>query len=300
MEYGWDFFETNDDRVITEILSGVITVGPDAHTVFQNYFFSSMIAGLYVLIPNIPWYGLALIVIQALAYVFVLDTIYCRCASKSEMVFASATVVFVFFSNIYMLGRIQFTSTAMIAAIAGYVCLILSDTSKRQWIFFFILELFALFLRKDSMLVIVPIGLAVLIGKWLIDSQLTFKQRRNYLVRIFGILGCVLLIGYLGDIVGYSSPEWREYRKLNQARAELFDYFEEPAYEEIKPILDSHGITKASYEAYCNYTMLDTSMTSECVEEIVAYCMNQKKNQRDLLKGCELFIRFGCRTIIGK
>lgn len=51
-------FETNDDRLITEILAGVVTVRPDGHAVYVHYFLAKPLSMLYRLLPGIPWYGL--------------------------------------------------------------------------------------------------------------------------------------------------------------------------------------------------------------------------------------------------
>lgn len=55
------FFETNDDRVIVEILSGSITQTPSAYVQLVSYVLSAPLAGLYRLAGGIPWYGLCLI-----------------------------------------------------------------------------------------------------------------------------------------------------------------------------------------------------------------------------------------------
>lgn len=65
-------FETNDDRVITEILSGTLTGEPDGHTVQSNYLLSYPLSVLYRVSVRVPWYGGLLVLCHFLAYAAVL------------------------------------------------------------------------------------------------------------------------------------------------------------------------------------------------------------------------------------
>lgn len=72
------FFETNDDKFITEILSGAYTGTPNAHVGYVSYPLTLPISLLYRVTNKLPWYGLFLIFAQALAYVGVLESLYSR------------------------------------------------------------------------------------------------------------------------------------------------------------------------------------------------------------------------------
>ena len=68
------YFESNDDRNITEILSGAFGGRPDAHTVYVNYWLSVLLSGLYRITLQIPWYGLMLLLFHMMSYVCLLYT----------------------------------------------------------------------------------------------------------------------------------------------------------------------------------------------------------------------------------
>lgn len=51
------FFETNDDRVMAEILSGVTALSPDGHVVYVNFLLGKLISLLYLAFPNVAWWG---------------------------------------------------------------------------------------------------------------------------------------------------------------------------------------------------------------------------------------------------
>lgn len=271
------YFETNDERIISEILSGALSAKPDAHVAHINYLLTLPIAGLYSLTKQVPWYGLCLILLQGLAYFLVFISIYFKCRRKRDILVSTALFIIILFSNISLLGKIQFTSTAMLMAAAGYLCLLIEDISAparsqiRSYIFFFLLELLAFFLRKESMLLIIPLGIAVFGGTCLINTSLPLQKRIRPLIITVSMLVSIFFISFLGNTIGYHSPEWKEYLKTSHARAELFDYLGTPSYEEVQPILESYGVTAASYNAYRDLTMLDENINSDCLDAIVKY-----------------------------
>ena len=58
---GFDFFyDLNDDVLIKDILSGAYTGTPSGYNNQMMYPISVLIAGLYRLIPSVPWYGIML------------------------------------------------------------------------------------------------------------------------------------------------------------------------------------------------------------------------------------------------
>lgn len=128
------YFETNDDRAIAEILSGALSAKPDAHVSHLNYFLTLPLAGLYTLTKQVPWYGLCLILFQGLAYFLVLISLYFKCRHKRDVLLSTAIFTAILFSNVILLGTIQFTSTAILMATAGWICLLLENTSACLWI----------------------------------------------------------------------------------------------------------------------------------------------------------------------
>ena len=46
------YFETNDDRIIAEILSGVHSLTQDPHTIHENYLLMLPLSLLYKLLPE--------------------------------------------------------------------------------------------------------------------------------------------------------------------------------------------------------------------------------------------------------
>lgn len=111
------YFESNDDRNITEILSGAFGGRPDAHTVYVNYWLSVLLSGLYRITLQIPWYGLMLLLFHMMSYVLILDTVIKLGRSKLKILISIGIVMTLFLQNFYSVAKIQYTSTAIVLAV---------------------------------------------------------------------------------------------------------------------------------------------------------------------------------------
>lgn len=282
------FFETNDDKYITEILSGVHTGEPDAHAEFINYFLALPISLLYRISNGAPWYGLFLILSQALAYVGVLESIYSRCRNIAETALGTLIAVALTLAGLYPLGCIEFTSTAAILAAAGYFCLLVQPEGGGRWIWFFVLELLSCCLRTDAMLMMQPMGVLTAWGVMLTrGDSFSFRRYMAKAGRVLAVPATILLIMALGGAIGYHGADWAEWRQFRADRATLFDYGDgAPDYEEVKEILDRHQVTEADYEAFRNYIMLDWVVSPACAKELAAYVKEhrEKPDFNDLLE----------------
>lgn len=265
------YFETNDDRCITEILAGILSPGPDAHAVYINYLLAWPLSLAYRAAPWLPWYGGMLILFQLVLYFCMLDSAFSCCTGRMETAVTGVAGTAFIVSNLYLSGKIQFTSTAAMLAAAGYVCLLLDRREKRGLCRFAVLELLAFLLRGQSMLMIQPVGMAVF-GGWIIcQREQKLSEKCIKILRGLAVPAAVLLIGAMGHMAGYHTPEWREYEEYNRARTELFDYYGVPSYEECRMILDRYGVTQAQYQAFGQYDNLYGEINAACARELADY-----------------------------
>lgn len=275
------YFETNDDRFIAEILSGASINKSDAHVVYVNYLLALPLSMLYSLTTQVPWYGGMLILLHVLTYFVLLWSVYDRCTTKRAMVLMTVVLGCFFLLNIYVTAMIQYTSTAALVALAGYACLLLQQDKKRGEILFFIMELLALLLRSQAMLMMQPIGGAVYMAVCLMEKEQNFRIRCRKILEWMLTVAIVLLIGQIGSFIGYRG-EWKAYERFNEARTTMFDYYGTPAYEEVKDILNKYQVTEAEYNAFCNYVILDWEVPLECVEELAEYVSRQNEKTLDI------------------
>ncbi len=297
------FFETNDDRIITEILSGAMTGVPEAHTYYVGCFFGIPLSMLYRLTTAVPWYGGMLVLFEFICCFFIADAFLSHCRHKKDCFFALIFIMLIYASSFYIIAGIQFTSTAAMLAVTGYVCFLLYPGKKSRCFIFFLLEFLSFQLRSNAMLMIQPMGSAVLIGLCFAEHKLHLfscllpekrpaapfefpscfsvghrKWFRKYfpLFEAGIILLAILTIGKGSHYIFYSSSGWKEYEKINEAVTEITDYAAIPDYREVKNILAKYNVTQKQYGAFLQYAMIEENLSGDCLLEVaeVAHAKN--------------------------
>lgn len=281
------YFETNDDRYITAILSGVITGSPDAHVTYVNYLLTFPLAFLYQLTVKVPWYGGMLLFFQWLIYASILYSAYSRCRKWFHVVSVTAAAGCFFLAYYYLVGAIQYTSTAVLLALAGYACLLLQEDKKAGFGFFGCLNLLGFLLRSKAMLMVQPLGLAAVLVA-MVGEKAEWKVRSRQLLSMAAGLGLILCLGTIGTAIGYHGEAWKSYQQFNDMRTAMSDYYGVPDYEEVRDILEDYQISRAKYEAFGTGMILDWKADAECNKYLNAYVVNKGKKDfqiGELLKG---------------
>lgn len=263
------FFETNDDRLITEIFSGSMTGVPEAHTYYVGYILGILFSSLYRLACAVPWYGSTLVLFQFLCCFLIADAFLSRCKHKKDYFYAIIFIMLIYSISFYVVASIQFTSTAAMLAITGYLCFLLYSDGKSRYILFFLMEFLSYQLRSDAMLMIQPMGFFVLCGFLFVEHKP--REWGEKCRPLFGagiILLIVLIIGKGSHYIFYSSPGWKEYEKINDAVTELTDYAAIPDYAEVQDILSKYHVTKKQYNAFLQYAMIEENLSGDCLLEV--------------------------------
>lgn len=266
-------FETNDDRIFSEIFSGVLTGQPNAYGIYINYLLGRLISALFCLTRSVQWYGLFLISCFAAIYTGFLIVILQKCRNFYEQIIFWLLGCLLIAANVYIFAVIQFTTVAGALAVAGYAWLILDKESTRKYVVFGGFEFFAVLLRQDSMLMTQPVGISVVIAFLVIrfwEKRQQFGTCLKEVGKCFGTLICVILLAYIGNhLLGdYSSVEWKAYKAYNDQNVELADYYGYPEYEQAKEILEKYDVTAAEYKALQRYLVLDNKFEPGFMEEI--------------------------------
>ena len=269
------FFETNDDRIISEALSGAITGTPSAYVQVVSCLLSAPLALLYRLAGGIPWYGLCLIFFHVISYSAVFSAVLSRCTKRSQILPGVGLCLFLFAVNLYSVGLIQWTSTAALLAIAGYAGLIINEDGESVAVFA-ALELFGFLLRDEAMLMIQPLGAAVLFGFFLGRRGWREKSQCRLLLKWALVIAGILAIGTVSRGIVYHSEEWKRADAYYDARVSLMDYYGFPPYEEVRSILDRHQVTVTEYEGFANWIMLGSNIDADCVEELAEYAKDTR------------------------
>lgn len=285
------YFETNDDRMITEILSGAMTGEPEAHAYYVDYLLGFPLTLLYRWIPNVPWYGGMLVLFQFLSCFLVADAFLQGGGSasgkgeqtgrghgrKENFLLGLGCCLVIYAACFYVISSIQFTSTAAMLAIAGYVCFLLYPEGKKRYCLFFLLQLLAYLLRSKAMLMIQPMGVLVLLGFCFGGfSVKEWMGRSRPLVYVSVCLLAVLLVGQGSHAIFYHGQGWQEYEKVVDAITEITDYAAIPQYQDVSHILEKYHVTQKQYEAFGVYAMIEENLSGDCLLEIAEVARSQK------------------------
>ena len=272
------YFSTNDDRFMGELLSGAITGSFDTHLVYVNYLLALPLSLLYRITTDVSWFGILLVLFHWLSCFCILDSFYSKAKTKTDIAISTILTALLFITELYLISQISYTMTASFMAVAGYVCLLLHENKKFRFVSFILLELFALLLRDKAMLMIQPLGFAVYFGLTLKESANTLKTNIFKIVKTGVFLIGILMIGFIGNKIGYSGNDWQTYQAYNDARTTLFDYSEFPPYEEVSHILEKHGVSEIDYNAYAKYAILDYKLSLDCVEELADFMKTKEQS----------------------
>jgi hypothetical protein len=265
-------FENNDDFIIQGLLSGYFTGDRRVYAIFQynHYLINIILASLYKVIPRMPWYGLLLVAVHYLCFLFPINAICSRTKCFIEYI-----CIAVFFSTVYMgewylHARIQYTSTAELCAIMGYVCYAFCKNKAQQYMYFCILEILAFCLRPNAMLLMIPMGLCIML--LLVDDHKLYLKKKSLKELTFGISFLILLvcIGKVSMVLPTIDREFRLANECNESRMQMFDYTGVPKYEEIYDLLDEN-VTEEKLEAFKNYLILEWDCSDGNLQRLEEY-----------------------------
>ena len=288
------YFETNDDRLFSEIFSGAMTGTPEFRSYYIHPFLGLLITLFYRITTVLPWYGLFLILFQWICHASFTYSVL-SWYEKTRKKLAAFSLLTAYYGICFtFLAHIQFTSTAALLAITGYMCLFLSLSGQNNLTLFFIFQLLSYLLRSDSMIMIQPYGMAMLAALLLCRFLLSHsKETRRVLFRFFckilvGIL-LLILLGKSTHFLFHHGEGWTEYEKINQGVTEITDYSRIPDYTEVKPILEKYEVSEKQYQAFFQYAMIEPNLSGDCLLEVAEYAktMQPETSIRQVLSGIQ-------------
>ena len=269
---GFDFFyDLNDDVLIKDILSGAYTGTPSGYNNQMMYPISVLIAGLYRLIPSVPWYGIMLMGGLAASVTIIVYRLLCYTLNIwIKLVMSVFTVVFIL--GVYLDEITNMTYTVVSAMLVTAACIwVLTDNNLRlrDSIVPIVLCIISFNIRSEMFLLMCPYMAAVGIIKFIFD--LSKKSLRNLSI-IAAIILAGIVITFLIDTIAYSGSEWREYRRLFDARTEVYDFTGIPEYDTNEDFYESEGITWEQWQLLVDYNYaLDETITADTLEKIASY-----------------------------
>lgn len=269
---GFDFFyDLNDDVLIKDILSGAYTGTPSGYNNQMMYPISVLIAGLYRLIPSVPWYGIILMGGLATCVSIIVYRLLCY-TLNIWIKLAMSVFAIVFILGVYLDEITNITYTVVSAMLATAACVwVLTDNNLRlrDNIVPIVLCIISFNIRSEMFLLMCPYMAAVALIKFIFD--LSKKTLRN-LSEIAVVILAGIVITFLIDTIAYSGSEWREYRRLFDARTEVYDFTGIPEYDTNEDFYESEGIIKEQWQLLVDYNYaLDDNISADTLETIASF-----------------------------
>ena len=269
---GFDFFyDLNDDVLIKDILSGAYTGTPSGYNNQMMYPISVLIAGLYRLIPSVPWYGIMLMGGLAASVTIIAYRLLCY-TINIWIKLAMSVFAIVFILGVYLDEITNMTYTVVSAMLVTAACVwVLTDNNLRlrDNIVPLVLCIISFNIRSEMFLLMCPYMVAVALIKFIFG--LSKKALRN-----LSEIAVVILVGmvftFLIDTIAYSGSEWREYRRLFDARTEVYDFTGIPEYDTNEDFYESEGITREQWQLLVDYNYaLEDNISADTLEKIASY-----------------------------
>lgn len=242
--------DTNDDVLLRSIVSGTFMGTPDAHLIYIMYPLGWILKNLYQLLPNVFWYDVFMIGMHYMCWFLLAAKVGSLFENRWKKVVAVllSYAIIVLIDLPYMVMH-QYT---VLAAVVGSVALlwILTDCSEnvreftRNHIVTVLAMTLCLWIRNQVFLMLMPfVGIAVIWRICKVSKEHIKKSIARYSVAL-GVVVAIVLTSFIIEKVAYSSEEWKEFLEYNEARTDVYDFYQAPPYEIYKEAYASLGFNE--------------------------------------------------------
>lgn len=269
----------NDDVTMRDIASGAMSGSPNGHLIFVKFALGSLIAGFYKIFPGVDWYGCIWLGLFCLCISLLLYRWRYYYVHKKQNFSSFATAFFAMFFILGLEHVVHFQFTIVAAVVAGtavffYNTIDEKKDGKRQageYVFVLLLMWTAYCIRSRVFWMAVPFaGLTFLFKK---DS---WKRKCGLLV--ISLAGIAAISGI--ERLAYSGQEWKDYLEYNQYRANVYDHYGFPSYEENAEFYRSIGMKGHDIDNLSRYSLfLIDGIETGKMRQISDYAkLQQEKN----------------------
>lgn len=286
---GGIWFETNDDVIISEMLSGKITGTPEFHSPYVGALVMWPISLLYRLCGGIPWWGGFIFFVLFCVLFLNLYSVMGSAQNLKSLIIRICVTMCIFVAGIYCFGQAQFTSAAILLAASGYVFFIANIESKHAWVIFIFCELLACQIRDSSMFLVQPLGFAALIGAEFVNERNNVKNLIKKAVScVIMVLG-VIAVTKIVSAMEFRGAAWKDYYKFNEFQMYIIDYEPPVQYEALSDILDKYDITEDEYEQILEYRTWypNNKFTGACLDELLPRLVEIRKSDTESINYVE-------------
>ncbi len=274
---------TNDDFRMMTIVSGAYSGTPNPDIVFMRYPVGLLLSGLYRITTNVPWYG-----IFTMLCMFVPSCVFCyyiiKKAYEKNRVFLGILLyflLFIFFIQKYICLP-QFTLTSAFLGVGAFALLheMPDMKNKRHIILAALFAVLSFSIRSKAFYLILPVLLWVIAVRILKDKQ---DKRKYILWGIFTFAMCLVVL--IVDMAAWSRPDYAEFKKFKEVRAEIYDYGSIPGYYENMPFYKENKISEVTYRAISGrFLDVDETVNTETLTKISAYMKDIRTARKSIFE----------------
>lgn len=283
---------TNDDFRMMTIVSGAYSGTPSPDIVFMRYPIGFLLSGLYRITTNIPWYGLF-----TMLCMFAPSCVFCyyiiKKAYEKNRVFLGVflyLLLFILFIQKYICLP-QFTLTSAFLGVGAFALLHeMPDTHNAKHVI--LAALFAALsfsIRSKAFYLILPALIWVIAVRIFKDKQ---GKRKYILWGIFTFAMCLAVL--LVDRTAWSRPNYAEFKRFKEVRAEIYDYGSIPGYYENMPFYKENKISEVTYRAISGrFLDVDETVNTETLTTISSYMKDIRAAQKSFFKRASMALKNG-------
>jgi len=255
VEFGY-MHRTNDDVLLRSIVSGNYTGTPDAHLVYMMYPLGLLLKFFYTIAGGISWYDIFVVALHYFCWWAILLRLGAffekRWQKMLAMLLALAGLLLVDLPYVVLN---QYTVLAGVCAATAVLWLTLSDIENNKGYLLHaavvvVLMVLTLWIRKEVFYMSLPIGGCILFYQWMkyCHRKEIVKMWIKKQGVLLGVLAIIVMLSFAMEAWAYRSAEWKEFASYNQARKEIFDYYNLAPNELNQVSYESENIGTEEYE----------------------------------------------------
>lgn len=239
-------YAINDDRYMSQIVSGIVSGSPNGHALYMNYAFTYLLSRIYTIIPGIDWYGISMQIFMWIAFFAFLYRVVNR-KKVFEKIIGVSTLLFLW--QIVFIKYVLMFEFTLVPAVTGGALLFWCITMENEPEEFdkcvdqgllVLLGIITFCVRKNVFYMLLPFLLIVFVYRFV-----TYKTK-------YGLMSIVILTGVIIGVTAihksaYSVDEWVQFKAYNSARSYIYDFSGLPEYDANESFYTELGV---SYEEY--------------------------------------------------
>lgn len=202
-------FDVGDDPAMEMLASGYVTGHPSEYLIFINVLIGLLLKGLYLLVPQMPWYPLLLLSVVIFSLAGVTYLVLQEDVSDHFCWLCLFGAVF----GTYFVTHLQFTSAAYLLGLFGML-IFSQGTSRTSLPFAAAMVAAGSLIRFESflLLLVTTAGAAWLLSRRQVTDKVLFFV-------------AILFLGWAGQTFDHfyydRQPDWQAYRQYNAFRGDL-------------------------------------------------------------------------------